>query len=421
MSMALQQRLARRNFLALIGDFVFFMIGFAFYDPYTVVPVFVERFTGSAILVGLLASVRALTVALPQVLAAGVLAARPRKTPVLIASSVGGRLPLLFLALATLLWVDEHPLLVVVLLGLAVAVFFTSEGLNGVTWPALIAKVIPEGVRGRFFGLGQFLSGLCAMGAGYAVRVILGAGGLALSARWALLFGCAFVATMLSVACMSFVREREGEVESTRVDLRRSVRTMLAHLRDDGRLRRLVATHFVLGIGSAAFSFFAVRAQELLPDGEAMVGTFVMLQNAGSIGGALLCGQLVDRLGSWSVIRLVAALQIVALSLVAAAASLSSPLLAYWPAFLLLGLVTGSAWWTFTNYLLDLADDEQRPTYLAASGLLLSPTFLSSVLVGGVFQAALPEVVFAALAVVSAIGLGLAWGLPKLRPGTGSP
>jgi MFS family permease len=222
---------------------------------------------------------------------------------------------------------------------------------------------------------------------------------------------------MLSVVSMLFVREEVEEKETNRVDVVQSVRAIIGYLRTDGRLRRLVAAQFALGVAGAAFPFFVVRARELIPSGDEMIGAFLVLQNLGGVAAAITCGYLMDRLGSWVSIRTGAALQTTALLAVIVAGLVDAPHLLYLPAFFMLGFVGGSSWWSFTSYLLDIATDEQRPTYLAASGILTSPTFVGSILVGGLFEVALPEAVFAAAMVVSAAGLLLAWALPKIRAG----
>jgi hypothetical protein len=87
---------------------------------------------------------------------------------------------------------------------------------------------------------------------------------------------------------------------------------------------------------------------------------------------------------------------------------------------LLVGFVTNSSWWSYSSYLLDMATDDQRPIYLATSGILTSPTFLSSIVVGGLFEVLVPEVVFAGSLVLSALGLTLAWAMPRLHAQAGS-
>lgn len=128
-----QLQYTRRNVLALGADFAFFAVGFVFWDPTVVIPSFVQELTGSTIAVGLLAALRILMLTLPQLWAASYLVGKPRKKPLLVWSSVGGRVPLLLLALATLFWAQRAAWLVAALLGLTFAAFYTSEGLNSIS------------------------------------------------------------------------------------------------------------------------------------------------------------------------------------------------------------------------------------------------------------------------------------------------
>ena len=79
----MQERTARRNVAAQVADFALFSVGLAFCDPFVVLPAFVQELTGSELVVGALSAVRVLMIALPQVWAASVLTARPRKKPLL--------------------------------------------------------------------------------------------------------------------------------------------------------------------------------------------------------------------------------------------------------------------------------------------------------------------------------------------------
>jgi MFS family permease len=416
--MAAERRDVVWNFGALTVDFVAFSVGLAFYDPFVVVPAFVKEFFGSELMVGVLSALRVLMITLPQMWAASVLVARPRKKPLLVWSSLGGRLPVLFLAFATLLWTRQVPVLVVAALSVSAVLFFTSEGLNGISWPAIVGKVIPARVRGRFFGFGQLFSSLGALVAGYVVRLILaGGGGVSDPSRWAILFLCAFVGMMLSLLAILGIREkRDDEVVVSRIDIGLAIKAMLGYLRAESWLRRVVVTQLVLGTASAVFPFFVVRATEAIPGGEQMVGSFLVMQNVGGVVAALVCGHLIDHVGSWSAIRLVSLAQAISLLSVIAADFLGFPEACYLGAFFLLGFVSGSSWWSFNSYLLDMASEVRRPIYLAASGILTSPTFLGSILVGGLFEVLAPQVVFGAALCVGVAGLILAWAIPTGKP-----
>ncbi len=413
-------RTTRINTIALIGDFFFFSVGFAFYDPMVVVPAFVNDFSGSNLLVGVLSALRVLFITVPQIWAASILEARPRMKPLLMGSSIIGRLPILVLAAGVFLWagIGGYTWLVMLILSISVIFFFTSEGLNSVSWTALVGKVVPEKFRGRFFGLGQFLSSFGSLAAGYLVNRILAQRAMPLSTRWSVIFALGFVSLMLSVGSMIFIREPPTEAATEEgPNVRKSLGKMWHYLREDRWLRRMIVVQLVLWTAMAAFAFFVVRARQLLPNAEALVGTFLILQSAGSGAAALIGGLLVDHVGSWAAIRAAAFAQILA-PIAAVLAGLGvAPLPLYLLVFFLMGFVNGAAWWSFSAYLLDMAPEDRRPIYLATSGVLSSITVLSPVIVGALMEVVWPEAVFAGSAVLAVVGMAFAWTLRQgIRP-----
>ncbi len=411
--MTLQQRTLRRNLLVLGGDMTMFFVGFVFWDPTVVVPAFVKDLTGSEFMVGLLSAIRLTMITLPSLLAASVLSVQRRNKPLLVWASIGGRVPVLLLAGVTFLLAGRTPWMVVGALAATVALFYASEGMNSISWPAVIGKVIPAGMRGRLMGTGQLLSSVAGLGSGALVRLILGRADLPSSTRWAMIFCCAFVGFLLSWIAITLIHEEPGEVTATRVDMRSILRTMWGQLRADVRLRRVVAVQLLLGIAAAVYPFFVVRAQDLVADSDAQLGIYLILQNLGGGLAALICGQLVDHVGSWSAIRLQAVVPGLALLAVILARVLGLAQPFYLLAFFLLGFTT-SSWWSFTAYLLDLAPPAQQPTYLAASGILNSPTVISSLLVGGLFAVVGAENLFAIALALSLVGMVLAFRLAKV-------
>lgn len=411
----MQQHHVRRNLLALTGDFIFFSIGFAFFDPLVIVPAFVKEFTGSSLLIGALSALRILMITVPQIWAASFLVAQPRKKPLLVWATFGGRLPVLFLALATLLWTKSHLWLTMAVLTLSVAIFYTSEALNSVSWPALVGKVIPDKLRGRFFGVGQLFSSLGAGVSGYIVSRVLDKAGGSSPDRWALLFGFGFVSLMLSLVSMLFIREEAEDKTPGRTDIRQGLRMMAQFFREDRGLRRVIVTQIVLSTAGAAFPFFVVRARETFIANDAIIGAFLTAQSIGGAVSALIGGYLIDRVGSWAAIRLGAVAQVAALLAVILAGTLGAPAAFYFAAFFLLGFVVSSTWWSFSAYLLDIATDEQRPIYLATNGILNSVTVANPIIVGALFTVLAPEIVFGVMAALSGVGAVLTWMLRKGR------
>jgi len=415
--MTAQTRYLFRNVLALSLDFTMFMIGFVFWDPTVVVPVFVKELTGNDLMVGVFAAIRALTLSLPGLWTASFLASQPRKKPVLIWSSFCGRLPVLFIAVVTLLWTDSFPWLVIALLAIGVGMFYTSEGMNGVSWPDLVGKILPADIRGRFLGISQLIASVVGLGSGALVRVILGQSSWAPSARWALLFACAFAGFTVSFVALVSIHEEPDDKNPAPPNLRASLHDMGAYLREDASLRRLVATQLLLYSAGSAFSFFAVRARELLVGGDAMLGTFLMLQSLGGIVAAPLWGYLIDRLGSWLAIRLSGLAYSLALAAVVVGGVVGATQSLYLVAFFLLGVISSTSWWGFAAYLLDLAVPERRATYLAATSILTSPTIIAALAAGVLYRVMGPERLFALSLLLALVAVGLAWSLARVRRG----
>jgi MFS family permease len=331
----------------------------------------------------------------------------------LLASSIGGHLPLVLLIVAVLLWTDRQPGLVVAALALTVTLFYTSEGFNSVSWPDLLAKVIPDGTRGRFYAVAQLLSSVFSAGMGYLVNRILAHEGWRISGRWAFIFTGALLGLMGSVASMAFVREQAGQVTAEKLDIRKSLRRIMYLARSDRWLRRAVIVQLLAFTASATFSFFVIRAGQVLPAGRSMLGTFLILQSAGTAVAAVISGVLVDRVGSWATIRLAGAVEVAALIAAVIAGLIGVPLPFYLIAFFLLGYVNGSFWWSFSAYLMDIAPESDRPFYLATNGVLVSLTVFNPMIAGVLFETVLPEAIFGGAAVLAAVGLAVAWSLRK--------
>jgi hypothetical protein len=406
-----------RNLIGLTGDFATFAVGLTFFDPLVIVPAFAQALTGSEIAIGALSALRVIMITLPQIWAASLMASRPRKKPLLIWSSLGGRLPLILLALSVLGWSTERPWLVMGILGLAVLLFYTSEGFNSIFWPDIVGKVLPASIRGRFLGLGQLIASGGALAASFAVHRILTAEALPFPANWALLFGLAFAGTMASVGFMGLIHEEPTPPATSMADLRKHVGLLVSYLRRDRRLQRIIAVQVLLYSASAAFPFFVIRAQDLVADPTALIGNLLIVQSLGGMLAALACGYLVDRVGSYAAVRVGAAAECLALALAVVAPWVPLALPLYLAAFFLIGLVTSSIWWVFTTYLMDIAADDARAGYFATSGVLTSPTFIVSLLIGATFHSDTAELVFGAALLLGLVALALSMTLARVRAG----
>lgn len=178
----------RRNFTAIAGDWISFLVGMAFVNYTSVVPSLVNQLTDFAPLIGLVTTIANGAWLLPQLIAAHYVTNRERKKPYVMATGLAGRPMYLLVALAIFLTGDTYPWLILALFFLAETVFTIADGLSMVAWFDIISKSIPPTKRGRLYSTGQIGGGLLAIAAGLVVRLILGPRGPAFPYNYGLLF-----------------------------------------------------------------------------------------------------------------------------------------------------------------------------------------------------------------------------------------
>jgi len=183
----------------------------------------------------------------------------------------------------------------------------------------------------------------------------------------------------------SLIRESPSRSSSRRLG-------MMAHLVHGVRLvrrhkeyRRYIRARLLLGAAAGIRPFFIVFASKIWHLSDEVAGTFLALQLGAEVFGSIVAGQTSDRVGNRSVIIIASA----ALTLAAAVATAAT--YAPWTApvsfqdsfmpqkVLVLGIAFVGAGFFMTslgigssNYMMDIAPDRRRPSYLAfVSGFTL--------------------------------------------------
>ncbi|MBN1459294.1 MAG: hypothetical protein JXA57_07145, partial [Armatimonadetes bacterium] len=150
----------RWNFIVVIFDAAFFFAGLTFIDPVVVLPVLIDKLGGSQATIGLVGGIQRAGWIIPQLVATSFVLHRRRKKPMVMWAVVLSRIPFCFLALAfSLPGAGDHLRALLLLLIGIYTVFFFGDGLVGVPWHDIVARTIPPGLRGRFFGGINFFGG----------------------------------------------------------------------------------------------------------------------------------------------------------------------------------------------------------------------------------------------------------------------
>ena len=406
----------RRNFAAILIDYVSFGVAFSFLSPNAVLPAFVRTLTDSEPVVGLVNTVFRGGWLLPQLAGAAMMSSKPRKKPHLLAMIYLGR-PL-FLLLALLIWpgMTERPVLMLAAFFLVIALFAISDSIASVAWFDILARAIPLDRRGGLVGTAQLLIGVLGVGVGLIITRILKDPRLPYPTNYALIFAMAAVAFLPSTIALTLIREPPGTAEEPH----RSLKDFLGRLEEAWRrepwFRQLIICRLLLGTTGLALPFYVVHAIEEVGLPHAAQGWFVSAGTIGSIAAGLGFGWMSDRHGPLPVIRLgaLAGLLVPLLALgfhFAPSLAIAYPLL-----YFLQGLYESSWMPGAINYVLEAAPDSRRPLYIGLyntlAGILVATSFLGGILL----QATSFPVLFVTVAVGTGLGVAVSTRLPTPKP-----
>jgi MFS family permease len=387
----------RRNAWAFALDMGFFQIAVAFFGGATVLPAFIATLTRSEVMVGVASGITTGAWMLPQLFIASYVAGMARKQPFVARMAWLSR-PLLLIIAAAAYWLAvPRPSLTLAITLFTIAAFFFMDAVVSVPWFDLMARGLPSRRRGRVQGLAQVWGGLGGFAAGFLVRHILSdASPWQYPANFSMLFTIGAVVLCGSSAAISFIyepasTEAETAARATPLSLRQTLAGLPALLRADPPFVIMIAVRLLAGFVSVSTSFFILYATRVLGFATADTGLFISAQVLGTLGSGLLMSFVQDRYGPRTHLRLnvvisilPAALALVA-GLVAPRLGVGAPALRslYLGVFFFLGVYGGSMGWPYFNWIMEHAEERQRPLYISISNTIGATFMLAPVLGGG--------------------------------------
>ena len=404
----------RRNFFGLAADYVSFMVSFSIFSPTTVLPSFVRHLTTSAPVIGLSSTLFRGGFHLPQLAYARFITDKPRKKPYMLLGA-SGRIMLLVIALAVWAQLPRHPLAMLLVLFVALAVFALTDALCSLTWLDIMASAIPANRRGRLLGVSQIVASAVGIAAGAAVGWILGNPRFKFPTNYALVFTLAATVMAPSLVALTLVREPPPKEVGAATD--HQARTAWTRLLvSDVAFRRLILCRILVNMMDLATPFYVVYAADVLHLAPGMIGGFVISQTLGGIAASALLSPVSERWGPHHVVR-VASAAAVAAPLFALVVHLSGGWLAWaYPlVYVALGIVNSTWILGFTNYMLEIAPERMRPAYLGVSNTLMGLLTLVPALGGAVLEATSYSALFAMTCVIVVGGFVASLGLKPPR------
>ncbi|MGE5653554.1 MAG: MFS transporter [Bacillota bacterium] len=408
-----------RNFWALAGDGIFFNFGSAFFEASSLIPAYVSQLTSSATIIGLITTIRNLGWLFPQLLVAGMVERLPLKKPMVLVSSAMMRLAGIFIAFSAWWWGGRSPAAALTSFLIGFVVYSFADGITGVPWTDIVGKTINARQRGRLFGTTSTIGGVLAFGAGFLINRLLDHPRLPFPHNFAAVFAIGALLITCSYISFATLIEPVGTVSTHQASMGAYLAKIPRLLRGNPAFARLAAVQFLLRCCYLGLPFYFVYGQSRLGFSASFAGILVSAQMSGSILASILWGYLSDHVGNSWVVRCTALTTVLSPLLAIVAGVLGGgswfAVAVYLLLYACLGATFSGLWIGFTNYLLEIAPEEERPSYIGLMNTLMAPaTFLP--LLGGVIVTYLPHVwLFGATAALAGAGLLLSASLPEPR------
>ena len=416
MSLPTQTRVPhlRRNALAFIGESSWFGLGLVFASTTTVLPAFISRLTGSAVLVGLIVSLTEGAWRAPQLLFANRLANKARKKVYLTRAGLIGRPMYLVIALALALGAARSPLLAAALFFLLHTTMYIAMSVDTLVWWDVLAKAIPAARRGRILGLSTALRGAISIGAGLLIAYLLSDSGPGFPTAYTICFAAGGGCFMLSLLSWSFVVEPSETVDERRPTWSEYGRQIGRILRGSSAFRRLILVRLLSGFSGLALGFYALFGIRHLGFAPSMIGIFAMVQTVSGILSGLWFARVSERKGNHRIVQIATLVSLtgplMALAFFVAPHSLWRPLYAW--VFIAIGIFETSQFVGFASLNVDLAPPGQRSTYVGLFNTLSSLVIVWPAFGGWLLERTSYGILFGVTAVCLLVAHASSWWLP---------
>jgi len=365
----------RWNFTVLGLEMAFFSLGLNISSSYTVLPLFVHHLTTSDLMVSLIPAIRSIGFFVPPLLIAGWVERLRYAKPLILGMTVFERIPFLWLGLLTPLLAALAPSWLLGVFFVSILIQTSAGGLTLPPWLDMVARVIPEDWRGRFFGGSNGLGGALGIGGAAGAAVILR------YVAWPWNFSVCFVLTfammVISFVLLSLSREPERQRRPEHTNAR--WRAFGAILRGDRDFRRLILANALSAAPAMAWGLFAVAAAERAHLPDATVGALTAVYLAANTVSNFIWGPVGDRYGH----RVMLALGMVCATIACAAAGGASNALLFGAVFLFFGLALAASQLAQFTFVIEFGPETLRPTYIALSYITYAPFAIGAPLIGG--------------------------------------
>ncbi len=396
---------------------ILFTGGQAFCNPNTILPIFLDHFTKSKILIGLsstlIGRLGGIASVFPQLLVANKIENKIHKKPLLIFAITVRALSWGLLAFTTYIFNNTYPNLTIFFLFVTLILHTFMGGIAAVPFFDIWGKSLPSNLRGRFFGYRQLWGGTLAIGSGLIVKNILGNNTIEFPYNFALLFSLVFIFLSISYIALGSVKEPTEKVYKNQLPFKDFLKKAFLIIKKNSNYKRFIMVEILTGAGGMALPFYVLYLKDILGIRLETVGMLLSAQMLGSVLSNILWAHLSDFVGNKKVIQ-ISTFAGLMVPIVALMTQFKNELL-YLLLFAIIGFFISGRSIGNTNYLLDIALPRDRPIYISFTGTLLFPVSLFPLIGGLIVQYISYNMLFIITGVPILLGFILSFNLKESR------
>ncbi len=268
--------------------------GFRLMNAPTFMPAYIMLLSGgSNLAVGLSSALQSFGMSLTPLIGANLIEHRKRVLPVAFSTGWGMRGMILAISLSGLLLPTPWSLWALMIF---LGVFGLFQGMQGVIFNFLMAKVIPTSKRGRLTGMRNFLAGIISAGVAWISGQYL-LGSTPTAAGYSYTFLLAFLLTSIGLSTLTAVREPEPPTVRPKQALRARLAQVPSLLRSDSAFTTYFVARAIATMGRMAMPFYILHEGQAATLSGATLGILTFAFTLSGTFSNLLWGPLGDRRG----------------------------------------------------------------------------------------------------------------------------
>ena len=399
----------KRNLIVFGLNQILIRLGWMFKAESVVIPAFIDTYTSSGTIRGLLPLILRIGQSLPQFLIAQRVARMPKKQAFFILTAFGFAIPWFVLSL-TLGFTNWAANVMVAVFLVLCTLHWLTVGCHLLAHGTLQGKLISPEKRGRLLAYSNIIGCTLAIGlAFYLMPRWLSES----PPRYAVIFGATAVSFGVAASVSFWFKELPLPPQRTAPFFKflGDALLLLKHDRDFRRFAIVILLFYSMWPLFPHYTVFGQRTLGLAPSGFV---TLIIAQNASNAVGSGIMGNIADRSGNRFVLRLLILIGAFMPLLAVGISRMPSGAQFYWIIFALMGFTPVSAR-IVTNYALEIAPQEKHPQYLGVMSLFQALPLFVSPLVGMLIEKFAFEPVFIGCSALVSLGFLLTFRLVEPR------